>query len=59
MHFAHAYYREELKEKGLNPDIIAQQNGKDATHIKPNTLTQTISFLVKVIVVMMMTAILV
>ena len=29
MHFAHAYYREELKEKGLNPDIIAQQNGKD------------------------------
>jgi hypothetical protein len=28
-HFAHAYYREELKEKGLNPDIIAQQNGKD------------------------------
>jgi len=28
-HFAHAYYREELKENGLNPDIIAQQNGKD------------------------------
>ena len=28
-HFAHAYYREELKDKGLNPDIIAQQNGKD------------------------------
>ena len=28
-HFAHAYYREELKAKGLNPDIIAQQNGKD------------------------------
>jgi len=28
-HFAHAYYREELKEKGLNPDIIAQQHGKD------------------------------
>ncbi len=28
-HFAHAYYREELKEKGLNPDIIAQQSGKD------------------------------
>jgi hypothetical protein len=26
MHFAHAYYREELKEKGLNPDIIAQQS---------------------------------
>ena len=29
-HFAHAYYREELKEKGCNPDIIAQQSGKDS-----------------------------
>ena len=28
-HFAHAYYREELKANGCNPDIIAQQNGKD------------------------------
>ena len=28
-HFAHAYYREELKAEGLNPDIIAQQHGKD------------------------------
>jgi hypothetical protein len=28
-HFAHAYYREELKAKGHNPDIIAQQSGKD------------------------------
>ena len=28
-HFAHAYYREELKENGLNPDIYAQQEGKD------------------------------
>ena len=28
-HFAHAYYREELKANGLNPDILAQQNGKD------------------------------
>ena len=28
-HFVHAYYREELKEKGLNPDIYAQQYGKD------------------------------
>ena len=28
-HFAHAYYREELKEKGHNPDIIAQQSGKN------------------------------
>ena len=28
-HFAHAYFREELKAKGCNPDIIAQQSGKD------------------------------
>ena len=39
--FAHAYYREELKEKGLNPDIIAQQEGKSenphkAKHIEAN-----------------------
>ena len=41
MHFAHAYYREELKEKGLNPDIIAQQEGKNdnphkTKHIEAN-----------------------
>ena len=28
-HFAHAYYREELKANGCNPDIYAQQSGKD------------------------------
>ena len=28
-HFAHAYFREELKAEGLNPDILAQQKGKD------------------------------
>ena len=28
-HFAHAYLREELKANGRNPDIIAQQSGKD------------------------------
>ena len=28
--FAHAYCREEQKEKGCNPDIIAQQSGKDS-----------------------------
>ena len=28
-HFAHAYFREELKAKGCNPDIIAQQSGKE------------------------------
>jgi hypothetical protein len=27
--FAYAYKREELKAKDLNPDILAQQNGKD------------------------------
>ena len=27
--FAYAYYREELKAKELNPDILAQQDGKD------------------------------
>ena len=27
--FAYAYYREELKAKECNPDILAQQNGKD------------------------------
>ena len=40
-HFAHAYYREELKAEGLNPDIIAQQNGKNdnphkTKHIEAN-----------------------
>jgi hypothetical protein len=29
-HFAHAYFREELKAKGCNPDIIAQQFSKDS-----------------------------
>jgi len=28
--FAHAYFREELKANGCNPDIIAQQQGKDS-----------------------------
>ena len=27
--FAYSYYRDELKAKDLNPDIMAQQNGKD------------------------------
>jgi len=27
--FAHAFFREELKAEGLNPDILAQQKGKD------------------------------
>jgi len=32
--FAHAYFREELKSKGCNPDIIAQQSGKDENPYK-------------------------
>jgi len=28
--FAHAYFREELKAKGCNPDIIPQQSGNDS-----------------------------
>ena len=33
-HFAHAYYREELKAKGCNPDIIPQQSGNDSNPYK-------------------------
>jgi len=32
--FAHAYFREELKAKGCNPDIIPQQSGKDSNPYK-------------------------
>ena len=40
-HFAHAYYREELKANGCNADIIAQQSGKDSNphktkHVEAN-----------------------
>ena len=40
-HFAHAYFREELKANGCNPDIIAQQSGKNdnphkTKHIEAN-----------------------
>ena len=42
-HFAHAYYMEELKAKGHNPDIIAQQNGKNENphktkHVEANNM---------------------
>ena len=37
-HFAHAYYREELKANGCNPDIIAQQSGKDSNPHKTKHL---------------------
>jgi hypothetical protein len=47
MQFAHAYYREELKAKGLNPDIIAQQNGKDDNPHKTKHLDANNKFLGK------------
>ena len=46
-HFAHAYYREELKEKGLNPDIIAQQNGIDDNPHKTKHMDANNKFLGK------------
>jgi len=46
-HFAHAYYREELKAKGLNPDIIAQQEGKNDNPHKTKHIEQNNNFLGK------------
>jgi len=46
-HFAHAYYREELKDKGLNPDIIAQQHGKDDNPHKTKHIDANNKFLGK------------
>ena len=46
-HFAHAYYREELKENGCNPDIIAQQSGKDSNPHKTKHLDGNNKFLGK------------
>jgi len=46
-HFAHAYYREELKEKGCNPDIIAQQSGKDSNPHKTKHVDANNKFLGK------------
>jgi len=45
--FAHAYYREELKANGCNPDIIAQQNGKDENPHKTKHIDACNSFLGK------------
>jgi len=47
MHFAHAYYREELKENGCNPDIIAQQSGKDSNPHKTKHIDANDKFLGK------------
>ena len=46
-HFSHAYYREELKEGGCNPDIIAQQSGKDNNPHKTNHIEANNKFLGK------------
>ena len=46
-HFAHAYYREELKENGCNPDIIAQQSGKDSNPHKTKHVEANNKFLGK------------
>ena len=46
-HFAHAYYREELKAKGLNPDINAQQSGKDSNPHKTKHVEANNKFLGK------------
>jgi hypothetical protein len=45
--FAHAYYREELKEGGCNPDIIAQQSGKDSNPHKTKHIDANNKFLGK------------
>ena len=46
-HFAYAYYREELKANGLNPDILAQQNGKDDNPHKTKHIDANNKFLGK------------
>ena len=46
-HFAHAYYREELKEGGCNPDIIAQQSGKNDNPHKTKHIDECNKFLGK------------
>ena len=46
-HFAYAYYREELKENGLNPDIIAQQSGKESNPHKTKHIEANNKFLGK------------
>ena len=46
-HFAHAYYREELKANVCNPDIIAQQSGKDSNPHKTKHVDANNKFLGK------------
>ena len=44
-HFAHAYYREELKAQGHNPDIIAQQQNKESNPHKTKHVDACNNFL--------------
>jgi len=46
-HFAHAYFREELKANGCNPDIIAQQSGKNDNPHKTKHIDANNKFLGK------------
>ena len=46
-HFAHAYYREELKQGGCNPDIIAQQSGKESNPHKTKHIDANNKFIGK------------
>ena len=46
-HFVHANYREELKANGCNPDIIAQQSGKDSNPHKTKHVDANNKFLGK------------
>jgi len=45
--FAHAYFREELKANGCNPDIIAQQSGKDSNPHKTKHVDECNKYLGK------------
>ena len=45
--FAHAYFREELKANGCNPDIYAQQSGKDSNPHKTKHVDANNKFLGK------------
>ena len=55
--FAYAYYRDELKAKDLNADILAQQNGKDdnphkTKHIDLNDKALWVIVVIQVIILM-------
>jgi hypothetical protein len=51
-HFAHAYYREELKENGCNPDIMHSKVVKMSNPHKTKHVDANNKFLGKVVVMM-------